>query len=296
MSQGISRQASGIALVLLASVAFAIGPTAARLALDNGSNTLTVVALRSLVSAVLMAGLLLAAGGGLWPPRRAWPWCLACGAMQAVGVYGFIGSVALIPVGAAVLVFFTHPMLIAFVAHLRGRERLTPRKLALAVLSFAGLAAVLAPEATALDPLGLGLAAVAAVAIGAMILCTGRAQAHASSTQVNLVASAIGALAFSSLATALGGWSLPVNTTGWLGILGAGIGVAVALLAFFAALRRLSMVRATMLTSIEPLLSILFAAAILGEGLAAWQWACVVLTVGALALFEAEGARQRQEA
>ena len=37
------KQATGILLVLASTIAFAIGPTAAKLALDNGSNTLTVI-------------------------------------------------------------------------------------------------------------------------------------------------------------------------------------------------------------------------------------------------------------
>jgi drug/metabolite transporter (DMT)-like permease len=126
-----------------------------------------------------------------------------------------------------------------------------------------------------------------------MILCAGRAQEHATSTQVNLVASTASALGFALLATAAGGWQLPVNATGWIGILGAGFGIGLALLAFFAALRHLSVVRATMLSSIEPLLSIVFAAAILGEQLAPWQWAGALLAVTALALFEASGEERR---
>jgi drug/metabolite transporter (DMT)-like permease len=41
-----------------------------------------------------------------------------------------------------------------------------------------------------------------------------------------------------------------------------------------------------MLSNIEPLISILFAAAILGERLEPPQWAGVALVIGALVLFE----------
>jgi drug/metabolite transporter (DMT)-like permease len=283
---GPRRQAIGIALVLFSAVAFAVGPSAARLALDNGSNPITVAALRSAISVALMGLLLVALRGGLRPDRRAWRWCLLAGALQAVTVYAFIGALALVPVGVAVLVFFTHPILIAVIAHLRGRERLTRRKAVLAVLAFAGLAAVLAPGTGALPPAGLALAGLAALAITGMILCAGRAQEHASSTQVNLIASTASALGFALVATLGGGWQLPANATGWIGILGAGFGIGIALLAFFAALRHLSVVRATMLSSIEPLLSILFAALVLGERLQPWQWAGATVAILALALFE----------
>jgi len=41
-----------------------------------------------------------------------------------------------------------------------------------------------------------------------------------------------------------------------------------------------------MLSNVEPLLSILFAAAVLGERLEPLRWAGVVLVIGALVLFE----------
>jgi drug/metabolite transporter (DMT)-like permease len=283
---GLDDQAIGVLLVLASTIAFAVGPTAAKVAFDNGANTLTVVALRGVVAAALMALLVLATRQGFGVDRAAWRWCLCCGAFQAVAVYGFIGSVASVPVGVAVLVFFTHPLLVAAVAHWSGGERLTARKLLLATAVLAGLAMALGPEAGALDPSGVALAGLASLAMCGVVLCTGRAQERATSAQVNLHATAAGTAALIVLTTALGGWALPSNAIGWLGVLGAGVGIGAGLLAFFAALRHLGPARATMLSSVEPLVSIVIAAAVLGERLGPQQWAGAALVVGALALFE----------
>ena len=83
------KQAAGILLVLASTIAFAVGPTAARLALDDGSNTLTVVTLRGVIGAALMAPLVPMSRQGFGIDRRAWRWCLCCGAFQAVAVYAF---------------------------------------------------------------------------------------------------------------------------------------------------------------------------------------------------------------
>ena len=88
---------------------------------------------------------------------------------------------------------------------------------------------------------------------------------------------------------------MPSNAAGWLGVFGAGVGIGAGLLAFFAALRRLGPARATMLSSVEPLVSILFAAAVLGERLGPLQWAGAALVVVALALFEAADRGRRAE-
>ena len=280
------KQAAGILLVLASTIAFAVGPTAARLALDDGSNTLTVVTLRGVVGAALMALLVPVSGQGFGIDRRALRWCLYCGVFYSLTVYGFIGAVARVPVSVAVLVFFTHPILVAIIAHFRGGDRLTPGKLLLALATLAGLALVLGPEFGTLAPSGVALAALAAVAMCGMVLCGARAQELATSTQVNLYATAASSAAFATLTTALGAWAPPSSTVGWLGIAGAGVGIGIGLLALFAALRRLSPVRATMLSNLEPLVSILFAAAILGERLGPSQWVGVALVIGALVLFE----------
>ena len=285
----VRRPGAGVALVVASTLAFAVGPVGARLAFDEGSNTLTVVALRGVVAAVLMALLVILFRQEFRLDRRAWRWTLACGALQGIAVYGFLGAVALVPVGVAVLVFFTHPLLLAALAHWRGTERLTLQKAALMGAALAGLALVLGPELAGIDPAGIALAALSSVAIGGMILCIGRAQRHASSTQVNLYATTVSSLGISLIATLLGAWVLPTGRTGWLGILAAGLGVGLGLLAFFAALRHLSAVRASVLSSVEPLFSILLAAAILGQALRPEQWAGALVVVGALSLFEAAG-------
>lgn len=289
---GVRKPSVGVGLVIASTMAFAVGPIGARLAYEDGSATLTVVALRGVVAGLLMALLLLLLRQDFRLDRRAWPWTMACGTLQGIAVYGFLGAVALVPVGVAVLVFFMHPLLLAGFAHWRGTERLTARKGVLIAVTFLGLALVLGPESGGLDPSGVALAALSAVAISGMILCIGRAQRHASSTQVNLYATATSTLGLGAIATILAAWAPPLGATGWFGILLAGLGVGLGLLGFFAALRHLGVVRATVLSSVEPLFSILLAAAILGQGLRPEQWAGALLIVGALALFEASGGKE----
>ena len=284
---GRKPPAVGILLVLVSAVAFAIGPTAAKLAFDNGSNILTVVTLRGAIGAALLALLIVLLRQGFLISRLALRWCLACGVFSALMVYGFIGSVAYIPISVAVLIFFTHPIVIALLVHWRGGDRLTARKLLLAFGAFAGLAMVLGPAFGNLEPTGIALAALAATTICGAILCGARAQEFATSTQVNFYVTAMTGIVFAILTSVLSAWALPSNTVGWLGIVGAGVGIAVGLLTFFAAFRYLSPVRATMLSNFEPLLSILFAAAILGERLQPPQWFGVAIMIGAIVLFEA---------
>ncbi|CAA9249789.1 MAG: hypothetical protein AVDCRST_MAG08-2060 [uncultured Acetobacteraceae bacterium] len=286
-SQATGRPLIGIALVLASAASLAAAPTAAKLALDSGGNTLTVVALRSAIGAALM-GLLLAGSRQRFGVGRATLMrCLYAGLFYAVTTYGFIGSVAYIPVSVAVPILFTHPIIVAVLSHWRGGERLTRRKLALALAALAGIALVLGPESGNLDPVGIGLAALAAAAASGMILFAARAQEAATNTQANFHMTAVAVAALVAATVAGDAWSFPSGAVGWLGLAGAGVGITVGFLAFFAAFRHIGPVRATMLGTVEPLFSTLFAVAVLDERLGPWQWSGVVLVVVALGLFEA---------
>lgn len=285
-SQATRQPLIGIALVLASAAALAVAPTAAKLALDSGGNTLTVVALRGAIGLALMGLLLAGSRQPFGVGRRTLAWCLCAGLFHALATYGFIGSVGYIPVSLAVPIVFTHPILVAVVSHWRGGERLTRRKLALALAALAGIALVLGREAGNLDPVGVGLAALAAAAVSGMILFIARAQEGATSTQANFHMTAVAVAALVAATIAGDVWSFPSGAVGWLGLTGAGVGVTVGFLTFFAAFRHIGPVRATMLGNVEPLLSTLFAVAVLGERLGPWQWSGVVLVVVALGLFE----------
>ena len=283
----------GIILILTSAVAFAIGPIGAKIALDNGSNILTVVTLRGAIGATVLSLLLVSFRQSFRISRAALPWCLLCGGFSALMVYGIIGSVAYIPVSVTILIFFVHPIVIAVIIHWRGGDRLTGGKLLLALAALAGLALALAPSFDTLELKGIALAALAAVTVCGAILSGARAQQYATSTQVNVYVTALGAALFALITSALDDWSLPSNALGWLGVAGAGVGIAIGLLTFFASFRYLSPVRATMLSNVEPLLTILLAALILGQWLSATQLIGAAIMIGAIALFEAAGRHDR---
>ncbi len=163
-------------LVLLSGTAIAVVPTCAKLAFEAGSNTSTVVALRGVIGMVLMILFMAASGQTFRLPERTLAPCVAAGLAHALVAYGFIGSVAHIPVSVAVLIYATHPILLAFVFHRQGRERLTRRKLVFALAVLAGLVLVLGGGFDKPDVAGLALAMLASLAVCGVILLGARAQ------------------------------------------------------------------------------------------------------------------------
>ena len=281
-----SQQAIGIRLVLVSAVVTAVAPTAAKLALDAGATTLTVLSARSLIAVAVMSVAMIATGQRLAIGRQAALFSLLAGISYVLSAYGYIGSVAYVPVSLAILIYFTHALLLALIAHLRGTERLSRRKLLLAMAVLAGLALVLGPELGVAEPVGMALAVLASVAVCGLILFGAEAQRGATSIQLMVHSGLLTLVVFSVATTGLGAWSAPKSMLGWTGLALAGLGSAIGLLTFFAAFRFISPVRATMISNIEPLVGVLIAVAVLGERLAPWQWVGVGVVVMGLVLFE----------
>lgn len=285
------RRSLGLLLVLASAACVAVVPTAARIALDAGGDAHAVVTLRGVVGLGLMASAAAMLGQSLWIPRAAVRPCIQAGLAYAVMSLGLIGAIAHLPVSLAILVYFTHPLLLAVLAHWQGREPITTKAMLLGLVVLVGLALAIGPSLERVDTAGILLAALAAIAVTAMIERCARAQQHATSLQLNIWMSAVSVVACAGVTTIGSAWSLPSGIFGWAGLVAAGAGVAVGLLAFFTAVRLIGAVHATMLSNAEPLLGILLAVAVLGERLAAPQWAGVVVVLGGLVTL---GARVRQ--
>ncbi len=277
---------TGIALALGSALAFALAPASAKLAFDGGSNALTIVAIRSAAGAVLMLLLVQWAHGSPRLGRSGVLWSLAAGAFYGVTIYCFIASLAYTTVSVAILIFFLHPLIIALAESVLGAEPISLRKLALAAAVLVALTIAIDPSGEDIDPIGAAFALASAVTMSGMVLLSARASRHASSMQISLVVNLLSALVFAGLATLSGTWVLPLGTTGWLGIAGTSAALALGLLLFFASLRVIGAVRATMLTNIEPLLSIVVAGILLGERLSMVQWIGAIGVVAGLVLFE----------
>ena len=159
-------------------------------------------------------------------------------------------------------------------------------KLTLALVILAALGLALDAGLDRLTATGIALGTLASVSVCGMILLCARAQREATSIQVNFYMMAVAFVSFATATTVENSWSLPSGALGWFGLVGVGLGISIGMLAFLAALRFVGTLRATIVSNIEPLLGILFAAAVLGEALNAIQWTGVVLIVTALILFE----------
>ena len=280
------HQVVGAALVVLSTAAIAIVPSFARLAYVGGSDTLTVIAGRSIVTAAVCFLVTALLDRPLRIPRRSLAISLSLGLLYAVHLYGLLGAVTWLPVNMAILIYFVHPLMIGVAAMATGREAASLLRLGALVAAVVGLALAVGFSLGGLNLLGVALASLAAVMAAVVITSSAVAMRGCDSLAVTSYMMLSAALCLSALCIVQGDVKLPVTAEGWLGFGGVALSHTIGTLTFFGAIPLLGAVRAAMITNLEPVLGILFAMLILGERLSPLQAAGIALVIASIFAME----------
>jgi drug/metabolite transporter (DMT)-like permease len=182
------------------------------------------------------------------------------------------------------LLVYTFPALVAAGAVALGRERLSRRRAASLVIASSGLALVVAGGIGSLDPLGAGLGLAAAVLYSGYILVSDQLSARVSPVALAALVctGAAGALLLS--AVALGQFrpsALSAAGWGWLACLAA-VSTVGAIALFFAGLRRVGPTTASLVSTVEPVVTVALAFVVFGESLGLLQLAGGSLVLAAV--------------
>jgi drug/metabolite transporter (DMT)-like permease len=276
----------GAGLVVLSTAAIAVVPSLARLAYDGGSDTLTVIAGRSITTSAVCFLVTAMLGRPLRIPRRSFAISLGLGLLYALHLYGLLGAVSELPVNMAILIYFLHPLMIGVAAMLGGRELVSALRLGAPVAAVVGLALAMGFSLGGLSLLGVALASLAAVLAAVTIAGSAVAMRDSDSLAVTSYMMLSAALCLSVLCLARADVKLPVTAEGWLGFGGVAVSHTIGTLTFFGAIPLLGAVRAAMITNLEPVLGILFAMVILGERMSPIQGVGIALVIASIFAME----------
>jgi drug/metabolite transporter (DMT)-like permease len=300
-----------IGILLLLGLVFASNHIAARFAFDHGTGLVTAVLVRSGVTALILAGVVLWLQAPLrlaaYPVPKHWVWTL--GALIALQSLLLYSAVARIPVALALLVFNLFPALFTLLNWLLGGPRPSARTAGLIALILLGLALALDLPSQLAKPgagsaqfwagvaFGFGAASVFAVALRMtefkLKSLTGPVRSF---WTMGLVTLMLGALSLIVLAGGAGDgagqWltrSLhwPTDWIGWAGLAGLTLCYGSAFSFFFALMPRLDMARNAPASNIEPVAALILGWSLLGQSMSAMQLvgaAVVVLGIVLLAL------------
>jgi drug/metabolite transporter (DMT)-like permease len=274
---------------LASAAAFGAMGIFGKLAYDEGATVGTLLATRFTLAAVLL-WLVVGARG---VSRRDAGLALALGAVgYAAPAAGYFAALERLDASLLALLVYVFPVIVAVTAVVLRRERASRRTAGALALAVGGLAMVLAGAAGGLDPLGTLLGLATAVVYSAYVLGSeGIAGRVAPLTLSTLVCT--GAAATLTVAGLAGGdldpGSVSASGFAWLGGL-AVVSTVGAIGLFFAGLRRVGPTAASILSTLEPVVTVGLAFVAFGESLGPAQ-----LAGGALVLMAVLAIRTKKE-
>jgi drug/metabolite transporter (DMT)-like permease len=271
-------RSSGTVLCLASGAAFGAMAVFGKLAYDEGATVGTLLAVRFVLAAALFWALLVASGAARRVRalgRRDVAAGLAlggCGYALQASCYFF--ALERIDASLLALLLYTYPAIVAVAAVALGRERVDARRLAALGLALGGLALVLAGAGTGtLDPLGTALGLGAALVYTTYILVgegvVGRVEPRLLSALV-CTGAAVSLTVGSAVLGELRPGELTAAGWGWLACL-AVVSTVGAIGLFFAGLKRVGPTTASILSTVEPLVTVALAFLIFGEVLSVVQ-------------------------
>jgi drug/metabolite transporter (DMT)-like permease len=276
---------AGVIYCLASAAAFGAMGIFGKLAYDEGATVGTLLATRFILAAALFWLLLVCSGGarelrGL--ARRDVAIAVALGAVgYGAQTSAYFAALDRLDASLLSLLVYTYPVMVTVTAIALGRESASRRTAGALVLASTGLVLVLAGAAGTLDALGTLLGLMAAVVYTAYILISTGVAARVGSLALSTLV-ATGAATTLTLVGVVGGdlHLERVSATGlvWLGSL-AVVSTVGAIVLFFAGLRRVGPTAAAILSTLEPVVTVVLAFIVFGETFGPVQFAGAALVL-----------------
>jgi drug/metabolite transporter (DMT)-like permease len=253
----------GIFLIVLSAAAFGTFAVLGRWAYDEGLDVFSILFLRFSLAAIFMAGLM-AARREAFPRGSVLLRLIGMGAVGYVGqAFSYLTALKYASPGLVALLLYLYPIIVMLLSALFLRERITRAKLIALVLALIGLALTVGPEGGQIA--GIVLAILAAVIYSVYIIVGAGVMKQVSPIQSSTVIFAAAGTVSGALML-IDGAHLPTTTNGWA-VIGAIVLIPtiLAIVTFLAGLERIGPTNASMLSTLEPVVTVLLSVLLLGE-------------------------------
>jgi drug/metabolite transporter (DMT)-like permease len=297
-------RSSGTVMCLVSGAAFGAMAIFGKLAYGEGATVATLLAVRFSVAAVVFWAIVLAGRGAVAElralRRRDVGTAIglgACGYALQSGCY--FAALTRIDASLLSLMLYTYPAIVAAAAVALGRERIDGRRVAALALASGGLVCVVAGAGTgAIDAVGAALGLAAACVYTTYILVSEGVARRMRPLALSAIVCTGAAVSLTAGGTLLGEFrpgALTAAGWGWLLCLG-GVSTVAAISLFFAGLRRVGPTAASILSTVEPVVTVALAAAVFGELLGPVQIVGGALVLAAVPVLHASRPRRRRAA
>ena len=263
--KGVMKRWVGIILIIISAASFGTLAILGRYAYAEGLDVSTLLFLRFTFSAFLMTLLLFLRRESL-PRGGTFIWLVGMGAIGYVGQsFSYLSAIQYASAGLVALLLYLYPTFVAILSAVFLKSRLTRLKIIALGLATLGAALTANPQGGQWTGILLALSAAAIYAVY-IIVGTGVMQ-KVSAVQSSTVIFASAGMVYGAL-TAIQGPHWPVTRAGWLAV-GAVVILAtiIPVVTFLAGLKRIGPTDASMLSTLEPVVTVILAALLFGERL-----------------------------
>ena len=249
----------GLILVVASAVGLGLAMAVSKFAYDDGANGLALGTARALFFVPALFIFCRLTGRRLRLSFKDWLHTLGVGLLMGAGFYGHVGAIEFIPIGLAAILFFTFPPIIGVIQAVITREPPGWAKALALAISFAGMAVMLGVSLQAADSRGIALALAAALCVAWNTVWTARKLSHVDGVVAVFHMGVVAAVALSAICLLTGYAEAPATSSGWAAVFWVAALQTISLPLFYLALPRVGALKAGMVVNLQPVVSIMAA-------------------------------------
>ncbi|MCC6299232.1 MAG: EamA family transporter [Anaerolineales bacterium] len=259
------QRITGILLIALSAASFGTLAIFGRFVYAAGMDTFTVLFLRFSIAAVVMA-ILLAARRESLPTGRTLAQLIGMGALGYVGQsFLYLTAIKYASAGLVALLLYLYPCFVMLLSAFVLRERVTSAKILALGLALVGTALTVDPSGGQLS--GALMAIAAALIYSIYIIVGANVMKYVSAVQSSTIIFASAGAVFGAI-TLINGAHFSTSLNGWYSMIGIIlISTIVPVIAFLTGLEMIGPTNAAMLSTLEPVVTVLLAAWLFQEQL-----------------------------
>lgn len=291
----MQARTQGVLLAIVSAFGFSTLAIFGRLATLAGMGLPSLLAFRFLLATPIVWGILVATGQARPLSGRDLVIGLGLGGLgYATMSYLFLFGVNLTGAGLGAIILYIYPAIVVVMATVLLDERITMLTVASVVLAVVGVALVATGQPTRIDPLGIAILLFAAVAYATYITISRSILDRIEAPVLTAHVIPAAAVTFLVVSTVTGSFALPTGTEQWGVVIGIAIlATVLPILTFFYAVSMIGASRASIVSTFEPVFTVVLGVALLGETLTATSIVGGVAVLTGVLLVQWERAAER---